>query len=153
MKIHLAKIEDIEGIIELDKSDDYYDFATSPRILLRAIERGQLLICISEEEKIIGYIRYGFLWDLETPFIEMIRVLPSLRRKGIAELLIQNLVNKLKNEDEKYDNLISALNSTNEISKKFHEKMGFKQIGKIDLEKEGLTELFYRLDFEKPIQE
>lgn len=143
--IRFATKDDIQKIVALDKSDDYYDFYTLPEILQRAIEREQLLVYL-EENKITGYIRHGFLWDLELPLIEMIRVLPDKRGTGVATKLIQALIEKLISED--YESIVSSLNSTNTVSINLHEKLGFKEIGKLNLIPEEKEEIFYRFIFE-----
>lgn len=142
MLIRFAKIEDLPSCHEIDKLCDYYDYGTSNNIFQKTIKSNQLIICIRNGQ-LVGYIRFGFIWQDELPFVEMVRVIPEQRKVGIGSLLVENLVEHCKTKQ--YEYLISSTAKSNTRSQTFHEKLGFVNIGEVKLMSDKDPEIFFRL--------
>lgn len=139
-----GELKDIEACHLIDKEDDFFDYGTWDETFKRAVERNQLIVA-EIDGQIVGYLRYGFIWDLELPFVEMMRVLPNKRKLGIGRKLMEALIHVAKANE--FTELISSTGANNKDSQSFHKKIGFKEIGKLPLIKDDHEEIFFRYDF------
>ena len=146
IKIEYATLEDVSACHKIDEQDDFYDYGTWEESFKRAVERDELLIAQLGEE-IVGYLRFGFIWDLELPFIEMLRVLPKSRKLGVGRKLVQELIRVC--EEKEFSGLVSSTGENNKVSIEFHKRLGFKEIGKLQLIENDNEEVFFRYDLNK----
>lgn len=79
-----------------------------------------------EGERVVGYV--GSQTVLGETDMMNIAVAPEYRRMGIAEMLISELISKLRANGS--SRLMLEVRESNESAKKLYGKMGFTQIGK-----------------------
>ena len=77
------------------------------------------------EEQVVGYIGSQSSYD-ETDIMN-VAVHPDWRRRGIAESLIDCLIQELKNRGSRA--LMLEVRDSNEAAKALYEKLGFRQVG------------------------
>ena len=130
--------EDISGCKFVDIQ---MGFTTDDKVFVKSTEDGRLLVAESGNQ-IIGYIRYGYLWDDEVAVLQMIRVLPEERGKGVGRELVQSVEEVLKKHGVRQ--LLSSTDESNDNSYKFHKSLGFKECGDLDINGDQLKEVFFK---------
>jgi ribosomal protein S18 acetylase RimI-like enzyme len=101
--------------------------------LRRKIEQGEVIV-IRNKEKIIGWLRYGYFWDL-IPMMNMLLIEESYRRKGWGEKLVVFWENEMKNRG--FHQLMTSTLSDEE-AQHFYRKLGYKDSGALFLPDEAL---------------
>ncbi|MCB9813728.1 MAG: GNAT family N-acetyltransferase [Pseudomonadales bacterium] len=120
--------------------DTKMGFTTNDKVFAKSIEDGRLFVA-KLGNQIIGYIRYGYLWDNEVAVLQMIRVLPEERGKGVGRELVQSVEEVLKKLGVRQ--LLSSTDESNDNSYKFHKSLGFKECGELDINEDQLKEVFF----------
>ncbi len=136
--ITFASPEDQEGCEQIDKM---MGFETVSAVHKRAIAEGRTLVA-RDEGRVIGYLCYGFLWDGELPLIQMIRIAPEVRRRGVGKALIMALEQHLRQQQFSY--LLSSTDDTNNNSLRFHQSLGFVACGRLAINEDGTQEIFLK---------
>lgn len=103
------------------------------RVLKQKIGAGEILVAVSGEVG-IGFLRWGWFWD-NTPFMNMLFVLESWRRKGVATQLISRWEAHMQAGGAEFV-LTSTLSS--ETSQHLYRKCGYQDIGGFALPNEPL---------------
>lgn len=136
--IREATSKDIEGC---EAVDSQMNFETHPKIFEDAIKQHRLYVAI-ENDCVVGYLHYGYIWEEEVAYIQMIRVHKANQRKGIGKALIHFLETTLKEENVYL--LLSSTDESNNNSYKFHTTLGFQECGQLDINKDQLKEIFFK---------
>jgi L-amino acid N-acyltransferase len=136
--VQFAQAEDQEHCERIDK---IMGFDPARMIHQQAIAERRTLVARSEDQT-VGYLRYGFLWDGELPLIQMIRVVPEGQRRGVGRALISTLEQHLK--QQRLFRLLSSIEETNRRSLLFHQALGFRECGRLDINLDGTQEVFVK---------
>jgi ribosomal protein S18 acetylase RimI-like enzyme len=136
--VQFAQPEDQEHCERIDK---IMGFDPAGMIHQRAIAEGRTLVA-HYKDRVVGYLRYGFLWDSELPLIQMIRVVPEGQRQGVGKALISTLEQHLKRQ--RIFRLLSSIEETNQNSLLFHRALGFRECGTLDINLDGTQEVFVK---------
>ena len=100
------------------------DHHVSAEMLQRKIDLGEILIVVTDDE-LIGFLRWGWFWD-EIPFMNLLFVRDSWRRRGVATRLIAYWEEQMLMRGAKW-----VLTSTlaNERAQHLYRKCGYRDIG------------------------
>jgi ribosomal protein S18 acetylase RimI-like enzyme len=121
-----------------ERIDRTMGFETARTIHQQAIAQGRALVA-RHADQVVGYLRYGFLWDGELPVIQMIRIVPEGRRRGVGRALMLALEQHLK--QQQISRLLSSTDETNRHSLLFHQALGFQECGKLAINLDGTQEI------------
>lgn len=120
MQLRALEKKDIEFIVN-SKASGFTD-CYNENVLKSSINSGRFFGLIAEENgESVGYICYSV--GIDDVDLESIFVLPSYRKKGIADILIKALTKKVK--DKK---ILLEVRKSNEIAKNLYIKNGFSKI-------------------------
>ena len=131
MKIEYASGADLQYILNNDKH-------ISKELIKTKIERNEILIASGQDDKNIGWLRYGYFWD-NTPFMNMLYLDESYRGKGIGKELVIFWETEMKNKG--YE-LVMTSTLSNEQAQHFYRKLRYKDAGSLLLENEPLEIIF-----------
>jgi ribosomal protein S18 acetylase RimI-like enzyme len=140
-EIALGEVEDSCGCHVVDESF-HLGFKTNDGVFQRAIDQKRLLVGRDGAQHVIGYLRWGYFWDDELPYIQMIRIIDRYRRNGVGRSLVGYLEAQLSEQGKTH--LLSSTDETNEASIKFHERLGFQVCGRLDYPGEPQEILFLK---------
>lgn len=116
--------EDIPQIVEMEKayfSDPWSSFAFQSELK----NPFSVWIVAVDQGKVAGYV--GSQTVIDSSDMMNIAVAESYRRQGVAQMLIEKLIDELKERQSMYLLLEVRVSNTPAIS--LYEKMGFQQIG------------------------
>lgn len=130
IRLACATSADIDGCHRVDRSFDL-GFETPDAVFRRALERQQLIVCKDASGQVVGYLRWGYFWDDELPYIQMIRILEPYRRNGIGSRLVHHVEAHVKELGATY--LLSSTDESNADSMAFHDRLGFEDCGVLNL--------------------
>lgn len=143
MKIRLATLKDIPEILEIinyeiENSTVVYDY--TKRSLEKQLqwfaakkESGMPVLVVEKENKILGFGTFGIYrpWDAYKFSVEhSIYVSNSSREIGVGKALMEELIFLAKKEG--YHTMIAGIDAENKGSYLFHEKFGFKEVGRFN---------------------
>lgn len=117
MKIRIAENDDIKKISAYDKHISLSQLKIS-------VSQGQVFIA-EEKGEFVGWLRYNLFWD-NTPFMNLLFVLPPFRGRGVGKGLIEYFEKEMK--DKGFECVMTSTSSS-ETAKYFYEKSGYKDIG------------------------
>lgn len=126
MEIRPATINDWTGI---EKINAVIDYGNPKEFMLEHIQLNRVLLAEIQEE-VIGYALWQIIWG-NTPFLSLVKVLPSYQQKGAGSALISAFENHLKAQG--FRTYISSTMSDNQLGKQFHLKKGFSDIGTLKM--------------------
>ena len=133
IKVRLVKPSDLDFIDQ--------ESHLSREKKLAKIRQGEVLLLIVNDEP-VGHLWFDFLWS-EIPFIELIRIQETHRKKGLSRALLGFLETHLKNMG--YDILYSSSQLDEPEPQAWHRQMGFEECGMINgLNEGGIGEVFFR---------
>jgi len=114
----------MDDAVMISQHDKHVTFS----ILHDKINRHEVLV-VHDDNTFAGWLRYGFFWD-NTPFMNMLFLLPEYRRKGIGKRLVLFWEGQMKAQGYK-----TVLTSTqqNEFAQHFYVDLGYKAIGGFNL--------------------
>jgi ribosomal protein S18 acetylase RimI-like enzyme len=98
----------------------------SDEILKTKIGNKEIYI-VQENEKIIGWLRYGLFWD-NVPFMNKIYLLEGYRQKGVGTKLVKHWEESMRRKG--YRSVLTSTQS-NENGQHFYRKIGYREIGGI----------------------
>ena len=114
-----------------------YDKHISEEMLYKKINDKEVII-VKADDKIIGWLRYGYFWD-SIPFMNMLVIDENYRGKGIGKELVVFLERDMKAKGHKF---IMTSTLSNEMAQHFYRKLGYKDSGSLILENEALEIIF-----------
>ena len=117
MKIRSAKSEDLDSI-------RIYDIHISALNLKKCILEKRVYV-MEDEMGLIGCLRYGYLYD-SYPFLNLIYLKDSFRRKGYGTLLMDRWESDMKNMGY---NIVYTSTQVNENAQHFYRKRGYEDVG------------------------
>lgn len=127
-----ARISDYDALCKMDGH-------ISKKRLKKKIEDGEILLLI-KEEKIIGWLRYGFFWD-EHPFMNMLFIIDGYRGIGLGKELVKDWEERMAEEGH---TLAMTSTLSNEGAQHFYRKMGYTDIGGFLIHNEPLEILLIK---------
>lgn len=131
MKIDFATDLDFEYIRNQDRH-------LSESLILSKIKGNEIYIIRNQDDRNIGWMRYGYFWD-NTPFMNLIWLDEPYRNKGIGKQVVLFWEEQMK---EKGFNLIMTSTQADEQSQHFYRKLGYKDAGSLILDSQPL-EIFF----------
>jgi len=126
ISIEYANDKDSQWLI---KNDEHVDGKT----IKKKISENEIIV-VKEQNKNIGYLRFGFFWD-EIPFMNMLTIEEEYRKQGIGKKLVQFWEKEMKKQNH---NLVMTSTLSNEEAQHFYRKLGYSDAGSLLLPKEPL---------------
>jgi len=115
------------------------DHHISGAALIKKISDKEIIIAKSEN-KILGWLRFGFFWD-SIPFMNMLFIEEAHRNKGIGKKLVQFWESEMQKQKYK---LVMTSSQSNEEAQHFYRKLGYADAGSLTLPKEPLEVIFIK---------
>jgi len=106
----------------------------SESLIPAKIKGNEIYILRNEDEKNIGWLRYGYFWD-NIPFMNMLWVDESYRGKGAGKQVVLFWEEQMKQKGFK---LVMTSTQANEEAQHFYRKLGYRDAGCLLLENEPL---------------
>ena len=118
MTINLATSKDFAYLTQHDQH-------ISITMLKQKLEAGEILVA-HENQTPIGYLRYNYFWD-NTPFMNLLFLEESYRRKGFGKQLVQHWENLMR--ENGYSRVMTS-SLASEEGQFFYRKLGYKDAGR-----------------------
>lgn len=129
MKIRHAKLSDVNAIYKLGNKEFKEEIWFDKSLIRNLIKNyPQFTWLLEDNEKIIG-ARFVFESWGETAWGWLLVIKEDLRGKGLGTFLFNETCNKLKKMG--YNRLMTDVYVKNKGSIKWHNKVGYKNIGKV----------------------
>jgi ribosomal protein S18 acetylase RimI-like enzyme len=126
MKIEVANEYDYKFIIDRD-------YHITKFLVESKIRNGEVYI-LREQNKEIGWMRYGYFWD-NIPFMNMIWIDEEYRGKGFGKRVVVYWEELMK---QKGFGQVMTSTLSNEDAQHFYRKLGYRDVGCLLLENEPL---------------
>lgn len=107
-------------------------------MLKRKIKDKEVILA-KADDKVIGWIRFGFFWD-EIPFMNMLTLVEEYRGKGIGKKLVQFWEGEMKKRKYK---MVMTSSQSNEDAQHFYRRIGYHDAGALFEINDGPTEIFF----------
>ena len=93
--------------------------------LARVVRLGRVLIATDAESAPVGWLRWGLFWD-NTPFMNLLFVLPQARGRGVARALVARW-----EEDMRAQGYATVMTSTasDEGAQGLYRHLGYRAVG------------------------
>ena len=123
MIVKKLSVSAVDLIVDLYKS--HFSDGWNKEMLVSSFSGGRFL-CLGafDDETLVGVITLTL--GLDDADIEMVFTSPSFRNRGVADLLIENAINELKNQG--LNKVLLEVRESNLPAKSLYFKHGFKQI-------------------------
>jgi ribosomal protein S18 acetylase RimI-like enzyme len=131
MKFTYAKEDNFEELKRLDSH-------IPTKVLLKKIRDEEVIIVNDERGTLIGFLRFNYFWDT-IPFMNMLQIISSERRKGIGKALVSFWELEMKKKDHK---LVLTSTQSDEDAQHFYRKLNYKEKGSFILPNEPLEIIF-----------
>ncbi len=123
--------------LEFVRQDEY----VLPEVVRRKIEWQEVVVAELDGSP-VGYVRLEYLWS-KVPFIELIRVLPEHRRRGVGKALLTFVEWFLRERGHTF--LYSSSQADEAEPQMWHRHVGFEECGIISgINEGGVGEIFFR---------
>lgn len=134
MEMRIAKEDDYEGCVELDRLVVGTD--AREEFLAQRIRHRRIYITV-DEDRVVGFVTFeaNFFGCL---YISLLLVHPDFRRRGTARRMIEKVAKHSKN-----GKLFSSTGADNDVSIKMHEALGFRRSGYIENLPQPEKEIIY----------
>ena len=109
-------------------------------LMLKRKIRDKEIILVKADNKVIGWLRFGFFWD-EIPFMNMLGLDEEYRKKGIGKKLVQFWESEMKKRKFK---MVMTSSQSNEDAQHFYRKIGYADAGSLTPPKEPLEVIFIK---------
>lgn len=126
MKIQIATDEDYEFIIERDKHIH--------ESLVRSKISAQEIFILWQQNKRIGWMRYGYFWD-NIPFMNMLWIDEEYRRRGTGKEIVLYWEESMRQKGFKF---VMTSTLSNEDAQHFYRTLGYRDAGCLLQETEPL---------------
>lgn len=138
MKVRLANLDDIDALIAftVHEAEEAEGFASVPKTLRKGIQaalednsKATYWLVVDDDDKPVGNIsalkewsdwNAGYYWWIQSMYIA-----PEYRGKGLVNLLVDSVVEQLKQENG--IELRLYVHHENQQAKKAYEKLGFER--------------------------
>ncbi|HEY9081591.1 GNAT family N-acetyltransferase [Magnetovibrio sp.] len=112
-----------------------------PNAFSQAAEQGKLLVAINDSGEFLGHLMYGGVF----PHCKVMQIysVPAFRKLGIAQLLMEQLVDYA--QERGYLSLSAKVANDLDIANQFYERMGFQIVGTRPGGKTRNRLLYYRV--------
>ncbi|NLV92245.1 MAG: GNAT family N-acetyltransferase, partial [Firmicutes bacterium] len=117
MVITEAALEDVEVLSELDRH-------LRKENLPRKIRDKEILV-LRKDDKIVGWLRYGYFWD-NLPFMNLLFILEPYRFQGLGSRLVAHWEQAMK---ERGHRIVMTSTQADEEGQHFYRKLGYRDIG------------------------
>ena len=134
MKVVTAQLRDLNAIVQVDRQ--VIGNTSRKDFIEKAIKQGRCIL-VNENEDVAGFLIYDTHF-FECTFISLVIVSPAKRRKGIASIMMNDLV-----RTSPTDKIFSSTNRSNESMQKVFEANGFVESGIVENLDEGDPEIIY----------
>lgn len=123
--IHVLRSEQLPQILDLEARS--FEHPWSPELVAREVEQDHsLLLVISQEERIVGFVICWLI--LDELHILNVAVEPSLRRRGVAKLLLGELLERAAAHGFTLATLEVRVGNAPAIG--LYERLGFQTVGR-----------------------
>lgn len=139
-EIRLANADDISAIARIERALGRPGDHSAAE--LAQIVGAQRAWIACEAGQPVGYATIGYLWE-HLPLLQRVRVSPAAQRAGAGRALVETVSQACA--ERGCDLLLSSCDQENQIAVAFHQGLGFKRAGELDLGAEDTRELFWRL--------
>ena len=112
-----AALEDVEVLSELDRH-------LRKENLPRKIRDKEILV-LRKDDKIVGWLRYGYFWD-NLPFMNLLFILEPYRFQGLGSRLVAHWEQAMK---ERGHRIVMTSTQADEEGQHFYRKLGYRDIG------------------------
>ena len=133
--------EDVPALQALDRL--FAGPRHSDQLFPDAIAGGKVAVAEAEGGAVVGYVRWECFWDM-IPLCLTVCVQPQHQRRGIGRRLYEHIEDGLRRAGHTF--WLSSTEETNDISKRFHEALGFRRIGVLAELGQDVPEVFHRKD-------
>ena len=116
--IRIAMIDDLEFVAAHDRH-------VTREVMARKIADARVYVISSEDEDIIGWLRYGLFWD-SIPFMNMLFILEPHRRKGFGRQLVERWERDMR--EQGFDLVLTSTQSDEE-AQHFYRRLGYVDAG------------------------
>ena len=107
----------------------------------RKIDQSEVIIAEIDGQP-VGYLRLEYFWSL-VPYIALITVEPSFRRRGVGKAILEFLGAFLAQKDHEW--LYTSSQANEPEPQMWHRHMGFEDCGIIvGINEGGISEIFFR---------
>lgn len=128
---HYAQEKDIVYLTNHDKH-------ITKNKIAEKIKNHQIILAKEKTEN-IGWLRYGFFWDL-IPFMNMLFIDENYRKKGCGKKLVAFWENDMFQQGY---NMVLTSSLANENAQHFYRKIGYTDCGSLLLPDEIATEIIF----------
>ncbi|GHV06093.1 hypothetical protein FACS1894217_04110 [Clostridia bacterium] len=101
-----------------------HDHHIAADVLAQKIERGEVYVAYDGEE-FVGWLRWSLFWD-NTPFMNMLFLLPEHRGEGYGKQLTEYWENEMRAKG--YKTLMTSTQQ-NESAQHFYTRLGYRSVG------------------------
>ena len=133
MKIEYAGLEPAYNYLNEN------DKLISPTVLKRKIQHNEVII-IHDNAQIIGWLRFGYFWDL-IPIMNMLSLDEEYRGRGLGSQLVTFWEKEMRIQGFKS---VMTTTQSDEGAQHFYRKLGYKDAGAILLPDEALEIIFFK---------
>lgn len=130
--ISCAKQDSLLWLIERD----HY---ITEEVLRKKLTDKEIIIAEAGKEK-LGWLRFGYFWDC-IPFMNMLCVEETHRRKGIGKQLVLYWEHEMEKRNHKH---VLTSTQSNEEAQHFYRKLGYKEAGSLIFPGEALEIIFIK---------
>ena len=116
-----------------------HDPHIAPTELETLLALRRVLVC-EEDGQRVGWLRWNLFWD-NTPFLNMIFLLPGFRRRGLGRAMLEFWTSEMAAQG--YTRLLTSTQS-NEEAQHFYRALGYADAGALLLPGEAAELLFLR---------
>ena len=135
MEIRLAKEQDLEQIMQLDRH-------VPQERLIACIREGWVLV-LADGVRILGTLRYNLFWQT-VPFLDLLYLAESHRGRGLGSKMMTVWEQAM---EEKGYPFVMLSTQADETAKEFYEKIGYRRIGGFLPPEQDAEELMYLKEF------
>ncbi|MBI9011535.1 MAG: GNAT family N-acetyltransferase [Clostridiales bacterium] len=106
-------------------------------LLERKIKNKEVII-VENNNRIIGWLRYGYFWD-DIPFMNLLMIDEEFRGKGIGKSLVKFWEEEMQ---KKGHEIVMTSTLSDESAQHFYRKLKYRDSGSLLLEDEALEIVF-----------
>ena len=143
MRYDCGRTCQVEVTYAEDRDYDYLarrDRYVQPDVLRGKIERNEIVV-IRDNDRPLGWLRYGYLWD-EIPFMYMLYIEEENRRQGLGRGLVEFWENEMT---ERHHDMVMTSSLSNEQAQHFYRTLGYRDCGALLLPAEALEIVFVKI--------